>query len=464
VLFSSLEFIFVFLPLTWLAFYGACRWLGLSVALGMLALASVVFYGWWRPDGLLLFLGSVTANYGVSRLIKGKDRRSLAWFFAGLSLNLGALCYFKYSAFVSSLFVKIGWLGQPMEQLTLPLGISFFTFTQIAYLVDRARGEAPPQTFMRYLLFVSFFPHLIAGPVLHHRQIMPQFERLEFNWPNNATGLFVFAVGLAKKVVIADPVGRLVDLGFSKALDMGPVHTWIVLAGYTVQLYFDFSGYSDMAVGLGKMFGVDMPWNFDSPYRCTSLAEFWRRWHITLSNFFKDYVYIPLGGARCGAAQQSFNLLLTMALAGVWHGAGWTFIVWGVMHGIGLVINHLWRARFAPMPRLLGWCLTMAVVIPGWVLFRASDLTQAWEIFRRLRGAEAGDVLSPLPELEGLGQVMATLLLGLIIALACPNTKRLAELHRPTACWTLWTGLMLFTALLFILGNQQQPEFLYFNF
>ncbi|PAW77169.1 MAG: membrane-bound O-acyltransferase family protein [Pedosphaera sp. Tous-C6FEB] len=461
-LFSSLEFIFVFLPLTWLAFYAASRWLGLGWALSTLAVASVVFYGWWRPEGLVLFLGSVTANYGVARLINGPDRRSRGWFYAGLVLNLSVLGFCKYGAFASPLFVQAGWLEEPMLQDTLPLGISFFTFTQIAYLVDRSRGEAAPPSFLRYLLFVSFFPHLIAGPVLHHRLIMPQFERLAFSWGSGSTGLFLFAVGLAKKVGIADPVGRMVDYGFGHAAEMEPAHAWVVLTGYAVQLYFDFSGYSDMAVGLGKMCGVEMPWNFDSPYRCTSLAEFWRRWHMTLSNFFKDYVYIPLGGSKCGTARHCGNLLLTMGLAGLWHGAGWTFILWGLLHGVGLVVNHLWRTRFAPLPRLIGWGLTMALVLPGWVLFRASDLTQAGLIYRRLGGEAApratGD-MSVMVEHSG-----AFLVLGLILAFACPNAKRLAERHQPTARWTIATAALLFLSVVLILANQQQPEFLYFNF
>lgn len=461
-LFSSLEFIFVFLPLTWLAFYGASRWLGLRMALGALAVASVVFYGWWRPEGLVLFLGSVTANYGIARLISGPDRRSRGWYCAGLALNLGVLLYFKYGAFASPLLLKLGLLEEAILQETLPLGISFFTFTQIAYLVDRSRGEAAPPSFLRYLLFVSFFPHLIAGPVLHHRLIMPQFERLAFNWGSGSTGLFLFAVGLAKKVGIADPVGRMVDYGFSHAVGMEPAQAWVVLLGYTVQLYFDFSGYSDMAVGLGKMCGVELPWNFDSPYRCTSLAEFWRRWHMTLSNFFKDYVYIPLGGSHCGAARQSFNLLLTMTLAGLWHGAGWTFILWGLLHGVGLVVNHLWRTRFPPLPSLLGWGLTMGVVLPGWVLFRASDLTQAWLIYRRLGGEAATQGAADMALL--VEQAGAFLVLGLILALACPNAKRLAGLHQPTTRWTLATAALLFIAGVLILANQQQPEFLYFNF
>ncbi len=289
-LFSSLEFVLLYLPLTGLTFVLLRRWWGISLALGSLALASLVFYGWWKPGYLPLFLSSVVVNFVLGRRIDGPDRRSHYMLLLGLVANLGFLIYFKYASFLSEVAVQVGLGKDPFPAQLLPLGISFFTFTQITYLVDRWRGLAPRTSFMRYLLFVSFFPHLIAGPVLHHSQMMPQLENPRPTWTGFSAGLFLFAIGLAKKVVIADTVGTLVDAGFAQPTHLQTVQAWLVLVAFAVQLYFDFSGYSDMAIGLGKMFGVDLPWNFDSPYKSTSLAEFWRRWHMTLSNFFKDYV------------------------------------------------------------------------------------------------------------------------------------------------------------------------------
>jgi len=462
-LFSSLEFVLLYLPLTGLTFVLLRRWWGISLALGSLALASLVFYGWWKPGYLPLFLSSVVVNFVLGRRIDGPDRRSHYMLLLGLVANLGFLIYFKYASFLSEVAVQVGLGKDPFPAQLLPLGISFFTFTQITYLVDRWRGLAPRTSFMRYLLFVSFFPHLIAGPVLHHSQMMPQLENPRPTWTGFSAGLFLFAIGLAKKVVIADTVGTLVDAGFAQPTHLQTVQAWLVLVAFAVQLYFDFSGYSDMAIGLGKMFGVDLPWNFDSPYKSTSLAEFWRHWHITLSNFFKDYVYIPLGGSRCGPFRCLFNLFLTMLLAGIWHGAGWTFILWGALHGASLAANHLWRRSSVRFPRLLGWWLTVAVVLLGWVLFRAKDLSQALLMYKHLFALESARDWSQISVLAE--QTVLYVLVGLVLILACPNAKALAVRFRPTFAWSTWTAALFGLAMLFLLGNEKpQPEFLYFNF
>ena len=489
-LFSSLEFIFLFLPLTGLLFAVLLRWRGTTVAISALALASVVFYGWWKPIYLPLFLGSVVMNYFLAGFIRGpapapeqkldrKARRKARHkpdanpellaeqsykpaLIVALALNLGLLFLFKYASFVSDVAVQAGILKIPFEKQLLPLGISFFTFTQITFLVDRYRGLAPPTPFMRYLLFVSFFPHLIAGPVLHHSQMMPQCERVKLTWDGLAVGLYLFAIGLAKKVVIADTIGPMVDFAFAHVGQMQTVHAWLALTGYAVQLYFDFSGYSDMAIGLGKMFGIDLPWNFESPYKCTNLAEFWRRWHMTLSNFFKDYIYIPLGGSQCGTARHLFNLCLTMLLGGIWHGAGWTFIAWGAVHGAGLTVHHLWRLSPLKLPRLLGWGLTISVVLLGWVFFRATSLHDALTVYSRLFAfSAAGDWDDMSMRIEDAGGYV---LAGVVLALAFPNAKALATRYRPTLLWAAWTAALFALAMLFMLGNLKKPEFLYFNF
>jgi D-alanyl-lipoteichoic acid acyltransferase DltB (MBOAT superfamily) len=462
-LFSSLEFIFLFLPLTGLAFVLLRRWHTVSLALGSLALASLVFYGWWKPCYLPLFLGSVVVNFFLGRCIYGPDRRSYPVLLLGLAANLGFLIYFKYASFLSEVAVQVGLGKKPFPAQLLPLGVSFFTFTQITYLVDRWRGVAPPTSFTRYLLFVSFFPHLIAGPVLHHAQMMPQLEKPEPTWTGFSNGLFLFAIGLAKKVVLADSLGTLVDAGFMRPAQLETIQAWQVLVAFAVQLYFDFSGYSDMAIGLGKMFGVDLPWNFDSPYKSTNLAEFWRRWHMTLSAFFKDYIYIPLGGSRCGPFRCLFNLFLTMLLAGIWHGAGWTFILWGALHGGGLATNHLWRRTQVRIPRLLGWWLTVAVVLLGWVLFRATSLSQALLFYHHLFAFKSAQDSGSIFVL--IDETLFYVLLGLLLILACPNAKALAARYRPTLKWGACTAVLFALAMLFLLGNQKpQPEFLYFNF
>jgi D-alanyl-lipoteichoic acid acyltransferase DltB (MBOAT superfamily) len=461
-LFSSLEFIFVFLPLTGLAFVLLRRWRGVSLALNSLALASLFFYGWWRPDYVPLFLGSVVVNFVFGRCIHGPDRRSRGVLILGLAVNLGLLVYFKYASFISQAIVQLGWAKTPLPLQLLPLGISFFTFTQITYLVDRCRGLAPPTSFTRYLLFVSFFPHLIAGPVLHHAQMMPQLENPRPTWTGFFTGLFLFSIGFSKKVVIADTVGTLVDAGFRQPANLQPFYAWLVLVAFAIQLYFDFSGYSDMAIGLGKMFAVDLPWNFDSPYKSTSLAEFWRRWHMTLSNFLKDYVYIPLGGSRRGPLRCVFNLFLTMLLGGIWHGAGWTFILWGAMQGAGLAVNHLWRSTEVQIPRLVCWWMTIMVVVLGWVLFRSSSLSQALVMYNHLF------TLKSIPDWEYIsslaGDTLLYVLLGVVLVFACPNAKALASRCQPTLVMAGWTAALFALAMVFVLGIQNQPEFLYFNF
>jgi D-alanyl-lipoteichoic acid acyltransferase DltB (MBOAT superfamily) len=438
-------------------------WNAFSLALGSLALASLVFYGWWKPGYLPLFLGSVVVNFFLGRCIHGPDRRSYRVLLLGLAANLGFLIYFKYASFLSEVAVQLGWGKSSFPVQLLPLGVSFFTFTQITYLVDRWRALAPPTSFMRYLLFVSFFPHLIAGPVLHHAQMMPQLEKPKPTWTGFSSGLFLFAVGLSKKVVIADTVGTLVDAGFAQPSSLQTIHAWLVLVAFAVQLYFDFSGYSDMAIGLGKMFGVDLPWNFESPYKSSSLAEFWRRWHMTLSTFFKDYIYIPLGGSRCGPFRCLFNLFLTMLLAGIWHGAGWTFIFWGALQGAGLAANHLWRRTPVRIPRLLGWWMTVAVVLLGWVLFRAKNLSEALLMYDHLFGLKASrdwGLISILADNTAL-----YVLLGLAIILVFPNAKSLAARFRPSLGWAACTAALFTLSMVFLLGNEQpQPEFLYFNF
>jgi alginate O-acetyltransferase complex protein AlgI len=400
-LFNSYEFIFVFLPVAFAGFFLIARLSFLYAAL-WLGLASLVFYGYWNPKYVGLLLASILFNYLFGFVISRAAgwQRSLALAFA-IGVNLALLAYYKYADFFITSTNDIAGTQWSTLGIILPLGISFFTFTQISFLVDVHRGITREYNFYHYLLFVTYFPHLIAGPVLHHKQMMPQFaepETYRLNPKNIAIGLTIFAIGLSKKVLIADNLAPSANRIFSAA-EAGVVVTffdaWAGALAYTFQLYFDFSGYSDMAIGLALLFNVRMPLNFDAPYRATSIADFWRRWHISLSNFLRDYLYVPLGGNRRGNARRYLNLLITMVLGGLWHGAAWTFVLWGALHGALLAINHLWR----DLKRRLGWrdnhsklavyacwALTFLFVVVAWVIFKAETLSGAKIVLAGLFG------------------------------------------------------------------------------
>lgn len=405
-LFNSFEFILYFLPAALVAYY-ACRAAGLvRISVATLAFASVFFYGWWDWRNLFILGTSVAFNYIVGRRTARRDASARAWLIVGVAGNLLALGVFKYYNFFATNFASLTGVTARLLEFALPLGISFFTFTQIAFLVDTWRGKAREYRFLEYLLFVSYFPHLIAGPIIHHKQLIPQLDR-RFGLPkvldDFGLGLLIFVLGLAKKVLLADNIAPFANVVFSAAADgkaIDPVSAWAGVLAYTLQLYFDFSGYSDMAVGLSKMFGINLPINFNAPYRATSVIDFWRRWHMTLSRFLRDYLYISLGGNRLGKVRRYVNLLVTMLLGGLWHGAGWTFIIWGAIHGTALAANHLWRSvapawwRRAPLSvtGTVGWGLTFFVAVIGWVYFRAHDVASANRLMAAMFTPQAGIV------------------------------------------------------------------------
>lgn len=386
-LFNSLAFLVGFMPIV-LAGYAALAALRAHrLAIAFLALASLFFYSWWNPAHLPLILASIAFNFVVGRsLARTRSRALLA---LGVAANLALLGWFKYAMFFAAQF---GW---SVGEIALPLAISFFTFQQIAYLVDACNGKSGDGDIWDYALFVSFFPQLIAGPIVHHREMMPQFARrggLRLRWRDVGVGLTVFAIGLFKKVMIADSLDPAVDNGFASADDIDFLSAWGAATGWGMQIYFDFSGYSDMAIGLGRMFGIRLPLNFNSPYKAGSIIDFWRRWHITLSRFLRDYLYVPLGGNRRGRARRYVNLLTTMLLGGLWHGAAWTFVVWGALHGLYLAVNHGWRALWrgrppsGPFARAAGWAVTFAAVTVAWVFFRAADFAQARAMLEGMAG------------------------------------------------------------------------------
>jgi len=435
-LFNSAPFIFAFLPVVVAGFAVLTRLGARRATLGFLVLASLSFYGWWNWRYLSLILFSIAFNYSWGSLLQRRidacqgtgtrePRRVLA---AGIAVNLALLGYFKYRNFVlSSLAATLGWHWQ-LASLELPLAISFFTFEQIIFLVTVYRDEARDRDFLSYCFFITFFPHLIAGPIIRYKDIIPQLTRgstFAFSKQNLASGLFTFAIGLFKKVVIADTFRPWVAPIFDQATAVSFFDAWGGTLAFGLYAYFDVSGYADMAIGLALMFNIRFPENFDSPYQAQSIIDFWRRWHMTLSNFLRDYLYIPLGGNRSGAVRRVANLMITMLLGGLWHGANWTFVIWGGLHGLYITINHLWRRVGVQLPGPASWALTFAAVLVGYVFVRAESFDRARVVLAGMAGVH-GFAWDSMPYSIGLPK-LEFLLPALAVVLWCPN--RQAILH-----------------------------------
>lgn len=475
-LFNSQIFVFAFLPATLAAFAFAARF-GSIPARWSLVAVSLIFYAWWRPPFLLLLIASIAANFWTGRRLQGPHAKH--WLLTGLAFNLLLLAYFKYRDFFAAL------AGVTLPPLILPLGISFFTFQQVMYLVDTFRHDLPPRTsFLDYACFVAFFPHLIAGPIVRPRHIIPQFSALRPLKTYSArleAGAEIFLLGLAKKLVLADSFSRFADPGFAAAAshNLTFLEAWIALLAYGAQIYFDFSGYCDMAIGLAAMFGIAFPRNFASPYQAKNISEFWRRWNITLSQFLRDYVYIPLGGNRHGAPRRLFNLMATMLLGGLWHGAALKFLVWGALHGAYLVIHQVFGRTKIRLPGPLAQTITLLAVLLAWVPFRADDFATAASFYRALAGFNGIAVpqlfavlpwpgfVHIVPVLPYLGDAR-TLTLPLAIALLATGwTLILAvpDLHSasPRRRFIALTGSFAFTTQALILAPAAIP-FLYFQF
>lgn len=494
-LFSSHIFIFLFLPLTLGGFCLLAKFFGAKPAKALLTLASLFFYGWWNPIYSLLILASMLANFSLGRRI-GREikagRTGMPWLTFGVTANLVLLGYYKYANFfVNNVNAAFG-TGWDLAPIILPLGISFFTFTQIAYLVDVRRGVVCEYDLGDFLLFITFFPHLIAGPIIHHREMMPQFREARtyrFDWNNLAVGLAIFAVGLFKKTVIADRISEYPGtvFGAGEGMPLLAQDAWAAALFYTLQLYFDFSGYSDMAIGLARMFGIVLPLNFYSPYKAVNVIEFWHRWHMTLSRFLRDYLYIPLGGNRRGEPRRYLNLVLTMAIGGFWHGAAWTFALWGLFHGACLAVNHLWHAwkkkRTSPwtpawLTRFAAQGTTFGLIVVGWVLFRAVDLDDAGRVLGAMFGfgdaPQGGRPVIPSRMWPWIAVLLAAVWLLPNTAEIFARVQPYPQTVKPEAAapgrWFHWTmgtgrawlcGLMLGVAILAI---SKSGEFLYYNF
>jgi alginate O-acetyltransferase complex protein AlgI len=438
-LFNSGRFLLVFLPITLIVFFILGKMERRRLAIAWLVAASMLFYGWFSVRYLALLAVLILVNFWLGQSLARRFRngkRSPYPLACGIGINLAVLAYFKYANFfVGNVNAAFG-TAFVLQNIILPIGISFFTFQKIAYLVDAHRGEAEGYDLLEFSLFVMFFPQLIAGPIVHHKEIIPQFRcsDLRLSYADLAAGISLFVIGMVKKVLIADTVSEWANAAFSVAKAGGPLSffdAWSGALSFALQIYFDFSGYTDMALGLALMVGIRLPQNFNSPYKAHNIIDFWRRWHMTLSRFLRDYIYIPLGGNRRGRARRYLNLLLAMLLGGFWHGAAWTFVVWGGLHGAYLAINHAWQSGrervgwkvgLGPIGKVGGGVLTFLCVVVAWVFFRAEDFASAAAMLRAM-------VLS-----EGLGTMdirLVTIAALLALVWLLPSSQQLLGEWRP---------------------------------
>lgn len=491
-LFNSSAYLFLFFPCAVTVYFLLNRRRAVQAATAWLVLASLFFYGYLKLSCLPIIVSSILVNFSCGTLLRRRKTRPQGRFavlVAGVLFNLALLGCFKYADFFLGNVNNLFRTSFPLPHLALPLAISFFTFQQIAYLIDCGRENAKEDDFLSYCLFVSFFPQLLAGPISRRHELMPQFSRLRnriFSSRNAALGIFFFSAGLVKKVWIADQFSGWASAGFAPQSPLAFFDAWGASLSYTFQLYFDFSGYTDMAVGSALFFNIVLPINFDSPYQSTNIQDFWRRWHITLSRWLRDYLYIPLGGSRKGQLRTGLNLLITFLLAGLWHGAGWTFVVWGLLHGAALVIHRLWKGFGLKMPAVLGWLTTFLFVNASWVIFRAENLREGFRVLKgmaNISGIREGTVILP-------AQMHWHLLVFGLVLFLLPNASRIGGLtvspaaeegvkqqnlslfsraeqflfrFRPNCFWALLTGT-LFSLALYRLLRAVPAKFLYFNF
>ena len=517
-IFSSYIFVLGFLPITIYLYYVTGNKFGGRPAVSILVIASIVYYGWWNPAFTWIILISILFNYSLGTILSkdtasGQARKMVL--IVGVFANLGGLGYFKYANFLTDAVNGTFGSDFTLERITLPLAISFFTFQQIAYIVDSYRGLVRESNFLSYCLFVTFFPQLIAGPIVHHKEMMPQFATSvsrRVTARNLSIGMTMFSIGLFKKLLIADNLSGFADNVFELAAnnDVTVLEAWLGALAYTGQIYFDFSAYSDMAIGVARIFGIRLPVNFLSPYKAASIIDFWRRWHMTLSRFLRDYVYFSLGGNRKGPSRRLVNIMLTMLIGGLWHGAAWTFVFWGGLHGAFLIINHGWRdlrsrlglTRPSSFGLLTGQAMTFVCVTIAWVFFRAPTFDVAFGIVKGMFGfnglvlpgsfeSRLGGMATALADLgiafgnPGAFTTMGALYVGsaLMIAWFLPNTYEIMRRYQPilqsaeilkeisfaarfirwtpTLVWAVYVAALLLISLVYMGGHQ---KFLYFDF
>ncbi len=464
-LFNSYPFVFGFLPAVILGYAALTTCGPHRNAAAFLAAASLFFYGWWNWRYLLLIVFSIAFNFSwaqLFRVVQNPSRRKQVLAVA-IAVNLGLLGYFKYRNFLIASLGSAAGVGWSVTTLVLPLAISFFSFEQIIYQVAAYNHEADHDDFLSYCLYITLFPHLIAGPIVRYGDIIPQFKdpaTWRLRSENLSAGLMVFAIGLFKKAIIADAFRPLAGWVYDGNFAPSFADAWLGTLAFTLQIYFDFSGYSDMAIGLAQMFNLRFPENFESPYKSRDIIDFWRRWHMTLSFFLRDYLYIPLGGNRRGELRRYFNLFVTMLLGGLWHGANWTFVVWGALHGGYLSINHLWRGAGMKMPQPAAWMLTFALTVIAWVFFRAQTFARAWQVLSAMAGGDGFGWGITAHSIRPRDAQWILIVLGIV--LLAPNRQQIMRWQ-----WRSdWAWAFAFAALAGVsvmrLGNP--PPFIYFQF
>ena len=486
-LFNSYVFILFFFPLCLVGYFGLNHFRKYTLAQLFLFLMSLWFYGYFNPSYLPIILVSIVLNYAATYLMGKTENPKLkkAELVLALLFNLGILFYYKYMDFFLSNINALFRTDFDLLGIMLPLGISFFTFQQLSYVVDAYRGEVQRYNFLQYASFVAYFPQLVAGPIVTHDELIPQFEDMSKKaprWDNMAGGLFIFALGLGKKVLLADTFGNAANWGFANISLLDSTNALITMLAYTIQLYFDFSGYCDMAIGIAKMMNFDLPVNFDSPYKALTITEFWARWHKTLTRFFTKYVYIPLGGNRKGAARTYLNVFTVFLVSGLWHGANWTFILWGVLHGVFMVISRRWKKQIERIPAPVNWLITFTFVNLTWIIFRANSIAESMEMIEKIFAFDFGPINGYISAAFNLPEFLFVLNLALpfdwvstcphllmILAFAlvlpmllcCRNAHEHMQTFRPRLLNLIGIWILLVWCILSFAGVS---TFLYFNF
>lgn len=487
-LFNSYEFIFLFLPISIIVYFWLNKKRLTQAAKAWLVFVSLFFYSWWDISYLPLILGSILFNFAIGTTISRSSKKTkpslhhLSLLTFGIISNLALLGYFKYTDFFIGNLNTLAGTDYPLLHIILPLGISFFTFTQIAYLVDAYKGEVHEIDYLNYTLFVTFFPHLLAGPILHHKEMMPQFDmprKKILNYKNLSSGLFLFTIGLFKKTIIADTFALWANVGFETTRILTLFEAWATSLSYTFQLYFDFSGYTDMALGIALMFNITLPLNFNSPYKALNIQDFWRRWHMTLSRFLRDYIYIPLGGNKQSETKTYANLFIVFLVGGLWHGASWMFVLWGALHGVAIVLHRIWQRFEIKIPKLFAWFITFNFVNITWIFFRAETWDKAVNILHGMMGLQGimfdrglAKTLAFMAQYDvtfgnflddgnsGKGALKAVLV-ALIFTFWAKNSQEWLRDFKPNYKYFMFTVVVMFWC---ITQLNHVKSFLYFNF
>ena len=459
-LFNSYEFLLLFLPITFFVYFYLNSKKQIVISKIFLVLASSFFYSWWNPIYLPLILASMIFNFFVGQKLSKKSTKNMLIF--GIVGNVGLLGYFKYTDFFIENFNWAFNKDVELLHLALPIAISYFTFQQIAFLVDSYRGETKEYNFLNYALFITFFPQLLMGPIIHHKDMIPQFQtkwKSLIKWENVALGLFIFAIGLAKKTLIGDPLTDYAQYAFNNAQKLSMIEAWYASTSYVLSYYFDLSGYADMAIGIGKMFNIDIPKNFNSPYKARNFADYWKRWHITLSKFLGDYIYKSLGGNKTIIWIMYLNIMITFFVSGFWHGAGWNFVVWGLLNGIFVVMAHMMKKANLQMNYYLAWSLMFFGLILTRILFVANDFNDAWYVTLTL--FDISNLRFTNLFYTDIYLQSFYIILALFLALGCKNSMEISQNFKPNFKYIFYT-IILLTASLFTFSDAK--EFLYFQF